>query len=490
MIALSDATLSHLPASVAVPHYDRRALRVGIVHVGVGNFHRTHQALYVDDYLHHLGNDAWGICGVGLTDGSAARDKAAAYKAQDGLYTVTEFSPDGEGRTRVIGAMIAYLHAPADPGAVLTRLAHPDTRIVTLTITEGGYNLDERTGKFLLDTPDVAHDLAGGIPRSIFGFLVAGLDRRRAAGRPGFTVASCDNLRGNGDTTRKAVAAFARARDPALADWIEREVDFPNSMVDRIAPQVPAVERARLNAGSGVDDLVPAKAESFNQWVVEDRFRQGRPPLETVGVAFRDDVAAYVAVKGRMINACHMLLAYPSVLMGKRLVHEGMRDPRIVALLTAFLDRDVIPYVEPPPGLDLGSYKAMIIARFSNPAIGDQLLRVAGDGAAKLPIFHGRTIAALMAAGADLRREAFLLACYGRYLRGYDDTGAAFAVFEPGLTADDWAAARAEPAGVLRSAPFAGLGLAGHPAFRPAFDRTAADIARDGVSATLDALLH
>lgn len=490
MIALSDATLPHLPASVAVPRYDRRALRAGIVHIGVGNFHRTHQALYVDDCLHRPGSDAWGICGVGLTDGPAGRGKAAAYKAQDGLYTVTEFSPDGERRTRVIGAMVAYLHGPADPEAVLARLAHRDTRIVTLTITEGGYNLDERTGEFLLGTPDVAHDLAGGPPRSTFGFLVAGLERRRAAGLPGFTVASCDNLRGNGDATRKAVTSFARARDPALADWIEREVDFPNSMVDRIAPQVPAAERARLNAGSGVDDLVPAKAESFNQWVVEDRFRQGRPPLETVGVAFRDDVAAYVAVKGRMINACHMLLAYPFLLMGERLVHEAMRDPRMIELLTAFLDRDVIPYVEPPPGVDLRSYQAMIVARFSNPAIGDQLLRVAGDGAAKLPIFHGKTIATLLAAGADLRREAFLLACYARYLAGRDDTGAAFAVFEPGLAAEDWAAAAAEPAAVLRSAPFAGLGLADHPAFRPAFDRAAADIARRGVSATLDALLR
>ena len=490
MVTLSDATLSRLPPSVAVPRYDRGALRAGIVHIGVGNFHRTHQASYVDDCLHRPGNEAWGICGVGLTDGPAARDKAAAYQAQDGLYTVSEFAPDGAARTRVIGAMVAYLHAPADPEAVLARLAHPDTRIVTLTITEGGYNLDERTGEFLLGTPDIAHDLAGGVPRSAFGFLVAGLDRRRAAGLPGLAIASCDNLRGSGDTTRKAVASFARARDPDLADWIDREIDFPNSMVDRIAPQVPAAERARLNARSGVDDLVPAKAESFNQWVIEDRFRHGRPPLEIAGVAFRDDVAAYVAVKGRMINACHMLLAYPSVLMGERLVHEAMRDPRMVALLTAFLDRDVIPYLRPPPGLDLGSYQAMIVARFANPAIGDQLLRVAGDGAAKLPVFHGTTIATLLAAGADLRREAFLLACYGRYLGARDDTGAAFAVLEPGLAADDWAAARAEPAGVLRTAPFAALGLADHAAFRPAFDRAAAGIARDGVSATLDALLR
>jgi mannitol 2-dehydrogenase len=489
MTALSDATLPLLPPDVAVPRYDRRALRPGIVHFGVGNFHRTHQALYVDACLARPGNQAWGICGVGLTDGDAARHKAAAYKAQDCLYTVSEFTPDGEARTRVIGAMIDYLHAPSDPEAVLARLTHPETRVLTLTITEGGYNINEADGTFMLDTPEVAHDLAGGVPRSAFGFAVEALARRRAAGVQGFTIASCDNLRGNGDTARKAFLGFAQARDPELAAWIDREVDFPNSMVDRIAPQIPPAERARLNARSGVDDLLPAKAESFNQWVVEDRFRHGRPPLEEVGVEFRDDVAAYVAVKGRMINACHMLLAYPSVLMGQRIVHEGMRDPRIVRLLTTFLDRDVIPYVVPPPGLSLTAYKAMIIERFSNPAIGDQLLRVAGDGAAKLPIFHGKTIATLLEAGADLRREAFLLACFGRYLQGRDDTGAAFPVFEPGLGPEDWAQVRSEPAGVLRTAPFAALGLAGHAGFRGLFDRFAADIDRQGTSQTLDALL-
>jgi len=490
MIPLSDATLPLVPATVAVPRYDRRRLRAGIVHIGVGNFHRTHQAVYIDDCLHHPGNEAWGICGVGLTDGPMAREKAAAYRAQDGLYTVSECSPDGRVQTRVIGAMVAYLRAPSDPDAVLARLAHPETRIVTLTITEGGYNLDETTGAFLFATPDVAQDLGGGAPRSVFGFVVEGLARRRKAGLPAFTVASCDNLRGNGDTARRAFVAFADARDPVLAAWIDREVDFPNSMVDRIAPQITAAERASLNARSGIADLLPAKAESFNQWVVEDRFRAGRPPLEAVGVEFRHDVAAYVAVKGRMINACHMLLSYPSVLMGERIVHEGMRDQRMVRLLTTFLDRDVIPHVVPPPGLSLDTYKATVIERFSNPAIGDQLLRVAGDGAAKLPIFHAKTIATLVAAGADIGREAFMLACFGRYLAGRDDTGATFPVFEPGLTDDDWAKVRAESAGVLRTAPFAGLGLADHPVFRPAFDRAAADIASRGVSATLDALLR
>jgi mannitol-1-phosphate/altronate dehydrogenase len=489
MIALSDSTLHRLPAAVAVPRYDRHALKVGVVHIGVGNFHRTQEALYIDEALHLPGNESFGICGVGLTDGAAARAKAAAYKAQDGLYTVTEFAPDGIARTRVIGAMIDYLHGPADPEAVLARLTHPDTRIVTLTITEGGYNIDETTGVFTLTAPEVAHDLAGGEPRTVFGYVVKALARRRAAGLAAFAVASCDNLRGNGDTARKAFVSFARARDPDLANWIDREVDFPNSMVDRIAPQVSDAERAKLNASSGVDDRLPAMAETFNQWVVEDRFRYGRPALEAVGVTFRDDVAAFVAVKGRMINASHMHMAYPSILRGERIVHEAMRDPRIVRLISTFLSRDVIPYVEPPTGVSVANYETMIVERFSNPAIGDQLLRVGGDGASKLPIFHSKTIATLIAAGADLSREAFLLACFARYLLGRDDNGSDFPVFEPVLTAADWEQIRDEPAGVLRAAPFTSLGLADHASFRRAFDRVTETLAQYGASKALDDVL-
>jgi mannitol 2-dehydrogenase len=489
MIALSDATLNRLPPAVAVPRYDRRALKAGVVHFGVGNFHRTHQALYVDEALHQPGNEGFGICGVGLADGDASRAKAAAYKAQDGLYTVTEFSPDGTARTRVIGAMIDYLHGPADPEAVLARLTHSDVRVVTLTITEGGYNIDETTGLFRLEAPEVAHDLAGGEPRTVFGYVVEALARRRTAGRRAFSIASCDNLRGNGDTARKAFVSFARARDPGLATWIDRETDFPNSMVDRIAPQVSEAGRAQLNASSGVDDLLPVIAESFNQWVVEDRFRYGRPALESVGVEFRDDVAAFVAVKGRMINASHMHLAYPSILAGERIVHEAMRDPRIVRLISTFLDRDVMPYVEPPSGVSLANYETMIVERFSNPAIGDQLLRVGGDGASKLPIFHSKTIATLIAAGADLRREAFLLACFARYLLGRDDKGSEFPVFEPVLTAADWEQIRAEPAGVLRAAPFASLGLADNAPFRRGFDCATETLAQHGASKALDEVL-
>lgn len=496
MIALSNATLSSLGPNVRVPGYDRAAVRPGIVHFGVGNFHRTHQAIYVDDCLHRPGCDGWGIVGVGMTDGSAALAKAAAFRAQDCLYSVTEFAPDGATRIRVIGAMVGYLHAPTETAAVIDALAHADTRIVTLTITEGGYNLSEVDGTFRLDTPDVAHDLAGGASRSVFGLVVSALKRRRAAGLPGFTIASCDNLRRSGDTTRTAFVGFAQAVDPDLAAWIDREVDFPNAMVDRIAPQTTEAGRASLNARSGIDDRLPAAAETYIQWVVEDRFRQGRPPLDAVGVEFSDRVAEYVAVKGRMLNGAHMMLAYPAVLCGYRIVSDAMADPRIVRLLTAFLERDVIPYIQPPPGIEPHAYKSMVLDRFGNPATEDQVLRVAGDGGAKLPIYHSKTLSTLVEADADIRREAFLLACFARYLKARndpsirDDRGESFAVFEPVLTADDWSKVdESDPMAVLRTAPFQALRLDRHDRFRAAYQQYYAAVVQDGASRTLDGLV-
>ena len=497
MIELNSSTVGQLDPDISVPGYDRRALRGGIVHIGVGNFHRIHQAYYVDQCLHRPGNEAWGIVGVGLTDGPASRAKAAAYRDQDNLYSITEYAPDGTGRIRVIGAMIDYLHAPSDPEAVLARLAHPDTRIVTLTITEGGYNIDETAGRFMLDTPAVAADLEGkAAPRTVFGFLVEGLARRRAAGLPAFTIASCDNLRGSGDTARKAILGFAEARDPALATWIADHVDFPNSMVDRLAPQVPEQQRVALNRASGIDDRLPVPTETFTQWVVEDRFRYGRPPLEDVGVEFRTNVAEWLAFKGRMVNATHVLIAYPALLMGYRIVSDALTDPLIVRLAETYLAQDATPNVQGPPGLSVDAYAAKFVPRFQNPAIVDQLLRVAGDGAAKLPTFHGQTIRMLIEKGGDLRREAFLMACFGRYLRFAvdpdlrDDKGERFDIFEPGLTDEDWVKVRSgDPSDALRIRALAAFGLADQAGFRSLFDGYAASLASRGGRGTLEDML-
>ena len=438
MLPLKTSTLASFGPTVTRPTYDRSRLRAGIVHFGVGNFHRVHQAIAIEACLHHPGQEEWAICGVGLTDGPAARAKAEAYRLQDNLYTVTQLTSPAPRDTQIVGAMIDYLHAPPDPEAVLARLADPATRIVSLTITEGGYNIDETSGAFRLDAPDIRHDLEGGPPRTVFGYIVAALARRRQAGLPPFTVMSCDNLPRNGDTSRLAVLGFARALDPGLADWIEANGAFPNSMVDRIAPQVPEDERRRITAGIGVEDLVAATCEPYTSWVVEDRFCAGRPELERAGVVFSSEVPAYVAVKGRLSNAAHMLMCYPSLLMGARLVDEGMRHPDIPRLLRTFWERDARRLVEPPAGYSTTAFTDTVIERFANPAIKDQLLRVAGDGASKIVVFHGKTIGQLIAGGSDLAREAFLLACFARYLGGMDDRGIAFDIFEPRIGEADW----------------------------------------------------
>lgn len=457
-------------AVVATPGYDRLRVTAGIAHIGVGNFHRAHEALYVDRCLHLPGQEAWGICGIGLGGSDAAVAKAAALRAQDGLYTLTEFAPDGTTSHRVIGALVEYLHAPSDPEVVLKKLADPAIRIVSLTITEGGYNFDEATGVFKLDTPDVAHDLAGGAPRSAFGFIVEALRRRYAAGHPAFTVLSCDNLRQNGNTARRAILAFADALDADLALWISDHVAFPNSMVDRIVPVVTEAVRARVAGLTGIDDASPVVGEAFAQWVIEDRFSDGRPRFEEVGVELRNDVEAYEAVKGRMLNASHALMSYPALLLGYRYVHDAMKDPDIIALLTKFLESDVEPLIDPPAGLSLSAYREKIIERFSNPAIGDQLLRVAHDGASKLPVFHTKTIMQLAERDGDMRREALLLACFQRYLRGVDDSGRAFDVNEVALTGQDWALANGEdPLAVMRMSPFSGLQLDQNRAFIASF---------------------
>jgi len=478
-----------LAPDVALPEYDRARLRAGIAHIGVGNFHRAHEGLFVDRCLHLDGQADWAICGIGLGDSHQARAKAEAYKHQSGLFTLTEFAPTGEVATRVIGAMIEYIHAPSDPEAVAERLSDPAIRIVSLTMTEGGYNIDETNGEFRLDQPDVASDLSGAPLRTAFGFITEALARRRDRGTAPFTVLSCDNLRHNGDTARLAFTSFARARDPELAGWIDATVAFPNSMVDRIAPRVSDDDRAMLNDRSGIDDRLPVIAETFIQWVVQDRFPAGRPALEAVGVELRDDVSTFEKVKGRMLNASHMLMAYPSLLAGYRMVHEAVADQHISRLVDDFMELDAIPLLVGPPGLSLVAYKDLIIERFSNPAIRDQVLRIAHDGASKIPVFHSATLATLVERGRPLEREAFFVACFGRYLRGRDDQGSEFDVQEPHLTSDDWGLIRSgDPLDLLRTGTFRQLALDDTPAFREPYLRYVAALASDGVRLTLDRL--
>ena len=486
---IDPSALSSLPTSVGRPTYDRSKVTAGIAHLSVGNFHRAHQAVYVDRVLALPGHEGWGILGIGLMDVEGERAKAQALQGQHGLYSLVAYPPEGTPEVSVVGAIVDYMHAPADPEAVLKRLADPAIRIVTLTVTEGGYNIDEK-GRFKLDDPAVAKDLAGGLPATSFGVMAEALRRRRDAGTRPFTVLSCDNLRHNGGVVKNSLLSYARAKDPALAEWIEAEVAFPSCMVDRITPAVGPADRARLNGETGINDASPIFAEDFIQWVVEDKFCDGRPELEKVGVEFTDAVDAYEQVKLRMLNASHSMMTFPGLLLGHRIVHLAMRDPDVDALLEQFLSRDAGPLLDAPPSMSVGQYKDMLLSRYRNPAIGDQLLRIASDGASKLPQFVQDTAREVVRQGGDHRRIAFLLACFTEYLRGVDDRGDSFPVVEPNVTEADLTLANdPDLRRGLGLGAFKGWGVQDSEAFVADYAGFRASIKGKGAAATLREML-
>ena len=422
MPVLNEATLSELAPAVATPEYDRSAVSAGIVHFGVGNFHRAHQAMFIDQILAR-GFTGWAICGVGVLEGDRAmRD---ALRAQDNLYTLVTSSPDGTTVARVIGSIHEYLYAPDDPEAVLDRLADPATRIVSLTITEGGYSVNDTTGEFEPHDPLTLRDLEPdtALPGSVLGYITAGLARRREAGTPPFTVMTCDNIRGNGHVARTAVLGFAGRKDPDLAAWIADNVAFPNTMVDRITPVTTDETRASVLAEYGIEDRWPVRAESFAQWVVEDTFPSGRPPLEQVGVQMVEDVDPYELMKLRLLNASHQALAYPGILAGLELVHDVARDPVFADFLLDYMRLEAIPTLKPVPGIDLDAYCRELIERFSNEAVRDTLARLAFAGSERIPKFLLPVLRERLETGGDIRRCALVLAAWSIFLEGRDEHG-------------------------------------------------------------------
>jgi mannitol 2-dehydrogenase len=416
--ALTDRSLQGLPPSVDVPHYDRTSLTPAVVHIGVGGFHRAHQSVYLDD-LARRGNSDWGVLGVGLH----SREIGEVLAAQDRLYLVVERAADGD-RARVVGSMTGYLYAPDDPEAVLAALTDERTRLVTLTITGAGYLIDPHSGAFDADDEQVAHDLAHPRrPETVFGYLVEALRRRREAGIPPFTVLSCDNMQHNGAAARTAVVSFARLLDADLADWIDEQVSFPSSMVDRITPTTTAEERDAVAAQLGVDDRWPVITEPFRQWVVEDAFCNGRPPLEQVGVQFVPDVSPYEVIKTRLLNAGHSAVGYLGYLAGLRTTAELMADPVFCAYLTRLFADEIAPLLPAPPGIDLEDYQRTLLQRLSNPRLTDQLARLCRRGSTKIPNYILPSISAALEQDRPYPLLALAVAGWLRFLRGHDYAG-------------------------------------------------------------------
>lgn len=414
ILRLNQGNLDLLSGGIACPTYDRSKLKAGIVHIGVGGFHRSHQAFYSDALMNQSGASEWGICGVGLREED--RKIRDILKTQDYLYTLIVRHPGGAVETRVIGSLVDFMLGPDDPGGVIDKMASGDIKIVSLTITEGGYNFDPSTGEFEFDNPGVAHDLENpDKPKLVFGYLTAALKKRRDAGLPAFTIQSCDNIQHNGDMARKMLLAFAGRQDVDLAEWIEREVRFPNAMVDRITPATSREDVDYLQRELGFRDEWPVTCEPFCQWVIEDNYSDGRPAWEKVGVQFVPDVTPYEKMKIRLLNAGHSVLGLLGAIYGHSTIDGCVADPLFASYLRKFMDIEATPVLDAVEGIDLDAYKDSLIERFGNPNIKDNLARICGESSAKIPKFLIATINENLAAGGSIEYSALVIAAWCLY---------------------------------------------------------------------------
>ncbi len=431
MVQLDTDALANIGSAssglVPVPTYDRTKVTTGIVHFGVGGFHRAHQAMYLDRLMNQGKALDWGICGVGVMPFDSKMRQV--MDAQDCLYTLVLKGTDGSWEPRVIGSIVEYLYAPDDPEAVIEKMADPATRIVSMTVTEGGYNFHHVTGKFDETNPAVAADLVPqAVPSTTFGLITEALVRRRAKGLAPFTIMSCDNIQGNGHVAREVFTAFARLRedswdDPGLGDWVESEVHFPNSMVDRITPGTTDEDRTAISERFGIEDGWPVVCEPFTQWVLEDAFSVGRPPLEDVGVQVVADVEPYELMKLRLLNASHQALCYFGYLAGYRLVHEVAQDALFARFLLAYMDTEATPTLEPVPGIDLDAYKHELITRFSNPEVRDTVARLCAESSDRIPKWLLPVIREQLRTAGPIGLTTAVVASWARYAEGVDEDG-------------------------------------------------------------------
>lgn len=422
MTRLKNETLAAVGAQLSIPQYDRSKLKPGILHVGVGNFHRAHQAIYLDA-LQNLDFDPdWGICGAGVRAPDAMMRNQ--LQEQDWLYSVVEI--DGSAlQGTVVGVMTDFVTVDPDTNsALVVAMQNPETRIVSLTVTEGGYFVNSATGSFDLTHPLVAADIAApGSAHTVFGAIVTALAARRAAGVKPFTVMSCDNLPGNGDAAREAVLGIASAIDPDLANWISDNVAFPNAMVDRITPATGARERAQLKEKFGVEDNFPVFCEPFKQWVLEDKFSDGRPDLERVGVTFTDKIHDFEKMKIRILNGGHAILAYPAALLEIEFVHVALQTPIIKDFLRKVITDDVLHLVPDVTGYTPASYLDLICQRFENPGVADQIARLCHDGSNRQPKFTISSARDDLALGHAPKGLALSAALWCRYCAGTTEAG-------------------------------------------------------------------
>ena len=481
---LSLSTLACVPSAVARPAYAPAEVPVGILHLGVGAFHRAHQAVYTDDILG--AEPRWGICGVSLKTPRAILPLAA----QDGLYTLLTRTRDGT-TARVIGALRETIFAGTARAKLIARFADPRITVVTATVTEKGYCHDPATGTLNEGHPDIAHDFAHPeAPESAIGLLVAGLAARRAANAGPLTFVCCDNLPHNGRMVEGLVHAFALRRDPALAAWICDQATFPSTMVDRIVPATTAADLAEAERLIGVHDAATVTAEPFAQWIIENRFAAPRPRWEDAGAQFVTDVVPFETMKLRLLNGSHSTLAYLGFLAGHEAIWQASSDPHLARLVERQMAEEIIPTLVAPPGIDLADYCVQLMARFRNPALPHRTQQIAMDGSQKLPQRLLGTVRDRIAAGAPFAHLTLAIAGWIRYASGTDEQGRAIAVADPmaasfaGIVAKAGSDPARTAAGFLDLASVFG-DLGAHAAFRDAVTRNVVALFREGVRMTL-----
>ena len=461
---LCAANLSAL--EIPVPEYDRGEISIGIVHFGVGGFHRSHQAMYVDRLLNAgLARD-WGICGVGVLPGD--RRMRDVLRSQDHLYTLILEHPDGTREPRVIGSIVDFRYAPDDPETVIELLAAPSTRIISLTITEGGYQ------------PPLS---------DAFGLVTEALNRRRERNLRSPTIVSCDNIVENGQVARRAFTSYAEQSNPELAQWMRDNTKFPNSMVDRITPVATPEVIARLDSEYGIEDAWPVAAEPFAMWVLEDDFADGRPPLEEAGVQLVDDVSPYEAMKLRLLNASHQGLCYFAYLAGYRLVHEAAQDPLIAEFLSRYMDFEAMPTLHRIPGLS--EFKDGLIPRFANAHVRDTVARLCAESSDRIPKWLLPVVSDNLRSGGPVRLSAAIVASWARYAEGVDENGQPIEVVDPlaGTLVPIARSQRVDPSAFLANRSVFGE-LVDEPRFVEPYLWTLDSLHRNGARATLAALVE
>lgn len=426
---LNAENLSSLPTNASIPSYDRDQIKTSILHIGVGNFHRSHQAYYIHELIDKYKELDYGICGVDLLESD--RKIYNILKDQDGLYTLYTKEANGAHKAKIIGSIVEYFYGPENPLAVIERMASPEIKIISLTIAEDGYLLNEITGAFDINHPAVTEDIKNPFsPKTVFGYLMQSFKLRKLRNLPGCTILSCDNIKSNGDTMKQSLFNYVSKTEPDLLEWISENTTFPNTMVDRITPITNSKDISNLKEDFSIDDQWPVVCEPFSQWVIEDKFIHGKPDWEKVGVQYTQNIGPFENLKLRLLNASHTILGILGTLHGYKTVYETATDKDFMLFLKSFMDDEVTPTLTDSDKISIDKYKTSLVSRFQNPHINDQLFRICQESSAKIPVFILPTIKYQLQNGQNLKQAAFVIAAWAKYNDGVDDNENSYEIID------------------------------------------------------------